>query len=93
MEPAIHRHFIDKLAFFNGLISGLALYPQVWSVLKHGSVAGISLTTFVIIMVNSVVWLIYAMHRGLLSLGIASILNALASAALVLAILFNSSAI
>jgi hypothetical protein len=32
-----HQHVIDKIAFVNGLISGLALYPQAWVTLTQGS--------------------------------------------------------
>lgn len=84
MEFNTHHHVIDKLAFINGLVSGLALYPQVYSVLSTGSTVGISLTTFVVIMVNSVVWLLYAIHRTLISLAIASLLNLFASGFIVL---------
>jgi uncharacterized protein with PQ loop repeat len=86
MEPVIHHHVIDRLAFVNGLVSGIALYPQVWNVLAHESAANISTLTYTLILLNSLVWVMYAVHRGLLSLGIASLLNALASAALLLAV-------
>lgn len=75
----VHHHFIDRLAFLNGFISGIALYPQVVTVLLTGSAEGVSFTTFSIIFLNSIVWMFYAIHRGLLSLGIASLLNAIAS--------------
>lgn len=86
MDPSVHNHVIDKLAFVNSLISGLALYPQVWFVLKTGSIANISLLTFTVILLNSVIWVMYAVHRGLLSLGIASLLNAIASGILIIVI-------
>jgi len=88
MSLEVHHHFIDRLAFVNGIISGIALYPQVWAVLTTDSVAGISLSTFILIFLNSLVWLAYAIHRGLLSLGIASIFNLIASGILICAILF-----
>lgn len=88
MDTFLHNHFIDRLALANGFISGIALYPQVWAVLSSGSTTGVSLPTFLLILFNSVVWLLYAIHRGLISLGIASVLNILASVILVCAILF-----
>ncbi|MHB1316336.1 MAG: PQ-loop domain-containing transporter [Minisyncoccota bacterium] len=88
MNTNKHNHFIDKLAFFNGLISGVALYPQVYSILISGSTVGVSLSTFVIIFVNSVVWFLYAIHLKLLSLGVASLLNFVASGILIFYILF-----
>jgi len=87
MAVILHSHLIDKLAFFNSFLSGVALYPQAWAVIKSGSAAGMSLATFLIIMFNSVVWLLYSMHRGLLSLGIASILNIIASGILSISVL------
>lgn len=82
----IHHHVIDKLAFLNGVISGVALYPQMISVLMGGSVEGISLATFIIVGLNSVVWILYAIHRSLLSLFIASLLNFISSTILVVAL-------
>lgn len=88
MEIPIHKHVIDKLAFLNSIVSGVALYPQVWIVFANQSVAGVSFLTFLVIFLNSVVWLLYAAHRGLLSLAIASFLNGLASGILLTAVWF-----
>ena len=88
MEPVIHHHLIDRLAFVNGLVSGIALYPQAWHVINAGTVEGISALTYLLILLNSLIWVVYAVHRGLISLGIASILNTLASGAILLIILF-----
>ncbi len=85
--PALHHHLIDKFALANGFVSGIALYPQVWTVLMSGSTVDISLSTFILIFFNSVVWLLYAIHRGLISLGIASVLNIVASSILILVII------
>jgi uncharacterized protein with PQ loop repeat len=90
MEPVIHRHLIDRLAFANGIISGIALYPQVWNVVTTGTVSGISAVTYLLILVNSLIWILYAIHRGLLSLGIASLLNAVASSILLMVMLLVS---
>ena len=78
-----HQHFIDKLAFLNGFISGIALYPQVWTVITSKTTEGLSLISFVLIFTNSFVWLVYSMHRTLISLAIASILNITASGILI----------
>jgi uncharacterized protein with PQ loop repeat len=75
----IHHHTIDRLAIGAGVLSGIALYPQVIYITTQGSVEGISLTMYAIIFLNSFVWLAYSIHRGLFSLGIASILNIIAS--------------
>lgn len=89
MELVFHHHFIDKLAFLNGFVSGVALYPQLYSVVTGGSTTELSLATFVIIFVNSIVWLLYSIHRNLLSLGIASLLNSIASGILASLIIFG----
>lgn len=83
MQSVEHHHFIDRIAFLAGIVSGVALVPQVWVTLSTGTVEGVSLTTFAIIAINSAVWLMYAMHRGLVALGIASLLNALAASTMV----------
>ncbi len=87
MDTLLHNHLIDRLALANGFISGVALYPQVWVVLSSGSTVGVSLPTFLLILFNSVVWLLYAIHRGLISLGIASVLNIVASSILIFSII------
>lgn len=87
MPNLLHHHLIDRIALLNGLVSGIALYPQVWTVLSNSSTAGISLPTFLLIFFNSIVWLLYAIHRGLISLGIASVLNIIASGILILSVI------
>lgn len=86
MNFVIHNHFIDKLALLNGLVSGVALYPQVYSVIINNSVSGLSIVTFIVIFINSIIWFFYAIHRSLFSLGLASILNSIASGILILLI-------
>jgi len=76
----IHNHWIDRLAIVAGFLSGLALYPQVY-LLMTTSPEGVSIATFAIIFFNSIVWLVYSMHRGLWTLAIPSVLNIIASGA------------
>lgn len=84
MPIVIHNHWIDKLAVLTGVLSGFALYPQVFMLVMSGSAENVSLVTYVIILGNSVVWLLYSIHRGLLSLAIPSVLNIFASIAVVI---------
>jgi uncharacterized protein with PQ loop repeat len=86
----MHHHFIDRLALINSIIAGVALFPQVWVTYATGSIAGISPLTFFIILLNNIVWLLYGIHRSLLSITVAAFLNVLASLALVFALLFMS---
>ena len=83
-----HHHTIDKIAIGNGVLSGLALYPQVVKTLMTKDVSGISMTSFAIIATNSLVWMLYARHRSLFSLGVASLLNACAALAMIGAIVW-----
>jgi uncharacterized protein with PQ loop repeat len=83
MPIVFHNHVIDKLAIVAGIASGLALYPQIWMILSAHSLAGVSVTTYVIMLLNSFVWLAYSMHRGLFSLGITSLLNIIATGTVV----------
>ena len=79
MSIVIHNHWIDKLAVLTGVLSGFALYPQIFILITSGSTEDVSLAMYAIILGNSVVWLVYSIHRGLLSLAIPSILNIFAS--------------
>lgn len=83
----LHLHFIDRLAFANGLISGITLFPQLVKVLAFQDASGVSVTSIALILLNSLIWVFYALHRGLISLGIAASLNTLASGALFVALL------
>ncbi|PIT97902.1 MAG: hypothetical protein COT71_03540 [Candidatus Andersenbacteria bacterium CG10_big_fil_rev_8_21_14_0_10_54_11] len=82
----LHTHIIDRLAVLNGLMSGVALYPQVLKVLTSGDFSGVSALSFVIIFMNNIVWALYAFHRSLVSLFIAAVLNVLASGVLLFAL-------
>ena len=86
-KPIIHIHLIDRLAFANGVLSGMSIIPQVVQVLVTKEVAGISTLSYALIWINSIIWLTYALHRGLISLGISSVLNVSASTILLLSLL------
>jgi len=77
--PPLHNHLIDKLAVLNGLISGIALYPQVYEVLVNGTSNPFLGITLFLIFLNNLVWLIYGIHRLLISLMLAASLNMIAS--------------
>jgi uncharacterized protein with PQ loop repeat len=78
-----HNHPIDLLAEANSVISGIALYPQLFKVLQTRQVSDLSLTTFLIVFVTNIVWFAYAVHRRALPIMLASILNGVASAFLI----------
>lgn len=78
-----HNHPIDLLAEANSIVSGIALYPQVFKVLQTRQVSDLSLTTFLIVFFTNIVWFTYAIHRRALPIMFASILNGIASAFLI----------
>ncbi|MFH1078156.1 MAG: PQ-loop repeat-containing protein [Patescibacteria group bacterium] len=82
-----HNHPIDRIAKLNALVSGVALYPQLIKVICTGNVVGFSFLTYALIILNSVVWIVYAVHRKLLPLLISSILNCMAALGIVLFII------
>lgn len=83
-QRVIHTHFIDRLALGNSLVSGIALFPQAIKVFLVGSTNGVALLTAVLIWINSLVWLAYAIHRGLISVALSASLNVVASTLLLI---------
>lgn len=86
----VHIHLIDRLAFANGILSGVSMLPQAIQAIVTREVAGISILTSILIWVNSIIWLTYALHRGLISLAISSVLNVIASTLLLVSLLILS---
>ena len=79
MKSSHRRHDIDTLANWNAIFSGIALYPQAYKVFVTNSVEDLAYSTFLIILLNSLVWLGYGLHRKLPPLIVSSALNALAA--------------
>jgi len=82
-----HHHPIDRIANLNGVLTGLALWPQAFKALLSGSTGDLSVLAFAVIFLNSAGWLTYAFHRGLRPLKISSSMNLVASATLIALIL------
>lgn len=82
-----HQHLVDRIAYANGLLSGIALFPQAIKAFWTLNVQGLSLLTFVIILVSSLTWMVYAIHRRTLALLISSTMNSAAAGA-ILALMF-----
>lgn len=74
-----HNHFIDKLAMLSGVVSGITLYPYIFEILVYGVENTLSVTTLYLLFFNNIVWLLYGIHRELISLSLASFLTILAS--------------
>jgi len=74
-----HTHFIDYLAQANSVISAIALFPQLFGLLRGRTPEGLSVLSFILIASNSCVWLIYGVHRRTPPLIISSAFNAIAS--------------
>jgi uncharacterized protein with PQ loop repeat len=77
-----HHHFIDKLAVLNGVVTGLALYPQIYLIAASHVPNTLSPVTLWIILCNNIVWIAYGVHRSLASIAIAGVLSVAAAAIL-----------
>ncbi|MFA6608303.1 MAG: hypothetical protein WCT07_00080 [Candidatus Paceibacterota bacterium] len=82
-----HNHWIDKLALLNGIISALSLYPQLY-ILITSKVENehLSPVSFGLILLNSVIWFLYGIHRKIAPLVISSFFNLVASSAILILI-------
>ena len=78
-----HKHPLDKIAEINGLLSGVALYPQVIKALISKSVSGLSVYTFLFIFMSSIIWIFYARHRSVPQVLVSSFLNCIAAGLLI----------
>lgn len=81
------RHLVDRVANWNGVLTGLALWPQAIKALFSHSIGDLSALAFAVIFLNSAVWLLYSQHRGLRPLRISSSMNLCASALILFLIL------
>lgn len=54
---------LEIVADINGIIGGIALYPQVVKAFHEQTVEGLSGLTVFIIAINSVIWLYYAFKK------------------------------
>lgn len=77
-----HNHPIDQLTVGASLLSGVALYPQVFKVFITKEVIGLAPSTFFILTVTNAIWIAYGIHRKSLPLMISGVLNLIASAAI-----------
>ena len=83
-----HNHLIDKIALANALLSGVTLYPQLFTLLQsEADIQSISILSFGLILSNSLIWLWYGVHRKTYPLIISSSLNAIASASIVMVLI------
>jgi len=85
-----HRHYIDYLAGLNSGISAIALYPQLFSLLKGQSPVDLSILSFSLIAFNSCVWVAYGIHRRIPPLIISSTFNAIAAVGILLLMFIRS---
>lgn len=81
--PGRHRHSIDLLADANALLSGFALYPQLFRAFTEpSSRPGLAPATFFMIFAAQIIWFLYGLHRRSTPIIITSILSAIASGCL-----------
>ncbi len=85
-KKILHRHFIDRVALINAFISAFALYPQLFVLLTSFSIEteSFSMTSFVLVLVSSILWFWYGVHQRAVPLIVSSFLNACAAGGIVL---------
>ena len=82
-RPSIpHNHLIDKVAFISVALSAVALYPQLYTLIKFADISGLSSISFGLICANSILWLWYGIHRNIFPIIISSLFNVIASCAI-----------
>ncbi len=79
-SPSPHNHLIDKIAVLNAVLSAVALYPQLYDIVRYGAdTAAISRVSFGLILSNSLIWFWYGYHRKIVPLMLSSLLNTIAA--------------
>lgn len=74
-----HNHRIDMLAQANALVSGFALYPQLFRLIATRETEDLSPTTFLMFFVSNAIWLVYGIHRSALPTIVSAILSVIAA--------------
>ncbi|MCC7523136.1 hypothetical protein IT407_05065 [Candidatus Uhrbacteria bacterium] len=82
-----HNHPIDRLTEGASLLSGIALYPQVFKIFTTKNVDDLAPSTFFILVVTNIIWIAYGVHRKSIPLLISGSLN-LISSSLILGMYF-----
>jgi uncharacterized protein with PQ loop repeat len=84
-KKILHRHFIDRVALINAFISAFALYPQLFVLLTSFSIEteSFSMTSFVLVLVSSILWFWYGVHQRAVPLIVSSFLNACAAGGII----------
>ncbi|MCK9361624.1 PQ-loop domain-containing transporter [Patescibacteria group bacterium] len=78
-----HDHPIDRLTEAAALLSGVALYPQVFKIVTTRHVADLAPTTFFIMVITNTIWIAYGIHRKSIPLLISSTMNLVAASLIV----------
>jgi MtN3 and saliva related transmembrane protein len=79
---------LEILATILGVITGLANVPQILKILKNKSAKDISITTNLIFITSSVVWLLYGLELSNFPLIIANIIYVITYGMIILGWLF-----
>jgi uncharacterized protein with PQ loop repeat len=83
-----HHHLIDTIAFLNAFVSAVSLFPQLYVLLTTSTgKENISGLSYFLIFLNSFVWLAYGVHRKTPPLIVSSVLNIVASGAILFLLL------
>ena len=74
---------LSFLAMAVGIIAPFNVIPQIITIFQTKSVANISLTTYVIVIVTQLVWLVYGLKLALRPLAVSSLVVILLSSVIV----------
>ncbi|MFH0891040.1 MAG: SemiSWEET family transporter [Candidatus Liptonbacteria bacterium] len=87
MDKRIHILWLDRLALAAGTLGPLTALPQLRSIIVNGTSAGVSLWTWLLLFITSLIWTAYGLtHREKLII-ISSILWLVLEVAIVFAII------
>ena len=82
--------FLDRLTFVAGVIGPFTVFPQIWKIFATHSAAGVSLTTWVLILIVKLPWIFYGFAHKDKSIIVSFILWEIADLAVVVGILMCS---
>lgn len=82
--------FLDKLTFIAGVIGPFTVLPQIYTIFKTQSAAGVSLTTWLLMFIVTFPWILYGMAHKDKSIIVSFILWEVVNLAVVIGVFIYS---
>ena len=79
--------FMDVVALLNGILGSFTALPQIYQIMVTGSATGVSLLTWILLIVSSIIWLIYAIPHRIQPIIIASAISIVLNSGVIVAVL------